>query len=136
MVLPFYKRAGNEISLEVIPSGLLHQPVLRSHKAPCCQCHLLLFKQVVPSKCGTVFLCVCFLSDIRNKNNFGKINFNQNKLVNKEICLGDSESSLLEKPALAGLISQFQPILIEYLCKKYYVGHASLCRRMIIGGVL
>lgn len=58
IVLPFYKRAGNEISLEIIPSDLLDEPVLRSHRAPCCPCLLLLFNQVVPSKYGTVFLFV------------------------------------------------------------------------------
>lgn len=140
IVLPFYKRAGNEISLEIIPSDLLDEPVLRSHRAPCCPCLLLLFNQVVPSKYGTVFflfVCVCLLSYIRNKNNLRKINFNQNKFVNKEICLGDSQSSLLEKPTLASLISQYQLILIEYLCKKkYYVAHLPLCQRMLIGRVL
>ena len=74
--------------------------------------------------------------DIRNKNNFGKNKFQSKQIINKEICLGDSESSLLEKPALAGLISQFLPILIDYLCKKYYVGHEYLCQGMFIGGVL
>ena len=57
MILLLWKRTGNEISLGVIPSGLLYKPVssIQDLLLPVC---LLYSKQVVPSKYGAQFLCV------------------------------------------------------------------------------
>lgn len=38
-----------------------------------------------------------------------------------------------EKPARAGRVNPFQPILIEHLCEKYSDGPVYKCERMCVG---
>ena len=57
MILLLGKRTGNEISLGVIPSGLLYKPVSITQDLLLPMC-LLFCEQVVPSKYGAPFLCV------------------------------------------------------------------------------